>query len=131
MKKKPQQPSNLELNILGILWEQGPMTARQVLESLNDGKKRAYTTVLSLMQGMERKGQLTRKVDGIAHLWSPAVSRRSVMGPMMKNLVSNVFGGRPSEVLQQLLGDTPVDDSELAEIQRLITDYQTRRDQSQ
>jgi predicted transcriptional regulator len=78
------------------------------------------------MQGMERKGLLTRTVDDVAHLWSPAVSRRAVMGPMMKNLVRNVFGGRPSEALQQLLGDTPVDDHELAEIHRLINDYQAR-----
>ncbi len=128
MKKKTPQPSNLELNILGVLWEKGPLTARQVLESLNDGKQRAYTTVLSLMQGMERKGLLSRIVDDVAHLWSPVVSRRSIMGPMMKKLVSNVFGGRPSEALQQLLSDTSVDEDELAEIQRLISDYQSRRE---
>lgn len=128
MKKKIPQPSNLELNILGVLWERGPLTARQVLESLNDGKQRAYTTVLSLMQGMERKSLLTRKADAVAHLWSPAVSRGAVMGPMMKRLVSNVFGGRSSEALQQLLSDTQIDDNELDEIQRLISDYQSKRD---
>ncbi|WP_372847375.1 BlaI/MecI/CopY family transcriptional regulator [Pontiella sp.] len=128
MKKQIPQPSNLELNILGVLWEQGPLTARQVLQSLNDGKQRAYTTVLSLMQGMERKGLLSRNVDAVTHLWSPGVSRRAVMGPMMKRLVRNVFGGRSSEALQQLLSDSQIDDDELTEIQRVIDNYHPQTD---
>ncbi len=42
--KKSIEPSELEMQVLGILWEQGPRTARQVLDSLQDGKTRAYTT---------------------------------------------------------------------------------------
>lgn len=123
-----KRPSDLELQVLGVLWEGGPMTARQVLELLGDGKRRAYTTVLSVMQGMERKGYVKRKVDGVAHIWRPAVTRDRVMGPMMKNLVRGVFGGRPSEALQHLLSDASVDEEELSEIRRLLDEAQSRRE---
>jgi predicted transcriptional regulator len=103
------------------------MTARQVLEALPDGKQRAYTTVLSVMQVMEKKGLLTRKVDDVTHIWRPAVTRRQVTGPLLKGLVRNVFGGRPSQALQQLLRDPSVDEEELAEIRRMIADHEARK----
>jgi BlaI family transcriptional regulator, penicillinase repressor len=127
MDKGLHRPSDLELQVLGVLWEGGPMTARRVMEGLPDGKRRAYTTVLSVMQGMERKGLLLRKVDEVTHVWRAAVTRRQVMGPMMKNLVRNVFGGRPSVALQQLLRGAEVDAEELAEIRRVLDEAQGKR----
>ena len=127
MAKRASRPSELELQVLGVLWDGGPLTARQVLEALPDGKQRAYTTVLSVMQVMERKGLLTRRVDKVTHVWRPAVTRGSVMGPILGTLVRNVFGGSPSRALQQLLSDTPVDEQEMAEI-KLLLDQCDRRD---
>ncbi|MCA9092782.1 MAG: BlaI/MecI/CopY family transcriptional regulator, partial [Planctomycetaceae bacterium] len=64
-KKTPPQknprgkkPSDLELQILHVLWQAGPSTVRDVLEKLPDQKKRAYTSVLSVMQVMQKKGFL-------------------------------------------------------------------------
>ena len=47
---KTAQPSKLEMQVLSLLWEHGPLTARAVLEKLSDEKPRAYTTVLSVLQ---------------------------------------------------------------------------------
>jgi predicted transcriptional regulator len=127
MNQPPARPSDLELQVLGVLWERGPLTARQVLEGLPDHKDRAYTTVLSVMQTMEKKGLLTRKVDDVTHIWRPAVTRRQITGPLLKGLVRNVFGGRPSQALQQLLSDPSVDADEMAAIRRLIDDHAPRK----
>ena len=126
MVKKTTRPSELELQVLGLLWDRGALTARQVRDALPDGKQRAYTSVLSVMQVMERKGLLTRKVDRVTHIWRPAVTRRQVMRPILGNLVRNVFGGSPSRALQQLLSDTPVDEQEMAEIRRLLAEHDLR-----
>ena len=127
MSKDAIKPSDLELQVLGVLWERGPLTARQVLESLPDGKRRAYTTVLSVMQVMEKKGLLARKVDDVTHIWRPAGTRRQALGPLLKGLVRNVFGGRPSQALQQLLSDTPVDQAELDAIRAMIDSHEARK----
>jgi BlaI family penicillinase repressor len=119
-KKENHRPSELELQVLGILWEQGQATTRQVLESMPDGKPRAYTTVLSVMQVMEKKGLLKRQSEGVAHIWKPTKTRRQVMRPMMKTLVRNVFGGSASAALQQLLGDASIDEHELAQIRDVL-----------
>ncbi|MCP4450090.1 MAG: BlaI/MecI/CopY family transcriptional regulator, partial [Planctomycetes bacterium] len=100
--KKPIEPSELELQVLGILWEQGPRTARQVLDSLQDGKTRAYTTILTVMQVMHRKQLITRVPgEGLAHVYKHAVTRKQVFKPFFSKLITKAFGGNPAAVLQQ------------------------------
>ncbi|MEM7698267.1 MAG: BlaI/MecI/CopY family transcriptional regulator [Verrucomicrobiota bacterium] len=122
MKRK--KPSETELQILGVLWERGEATTRAVLEALPDGKPRAYTTVLSMMQVMEKKGLLTRSSEGVAHVWRAAVEREAVTAPLLKNLVSHVFAGKASSVMQQLLGGETVSPEELAEMRRLLDEHE-------
>ena len=96
------------------------LTARQVLEAMPDGKQRAYTSILSVMQVMEKKGLLKHKNRGVAHVYSPAVNRKKIIQPFMHKVVNEVFGGRPSAMMQALLAETPVSDDELAQIRRLL-----------
>lgn len=120
MPPKSNQPSNLELQVLSVLWENGASTVRDVLAALPDGKTRAYTTVLTVMQNMEKKGLLTRSKEGSAHVYAPAESQRQTLKPMMQNLLRNVFGGRVSTVMQHFLEETEVSEDEITEIRRLI-----------
>jgi len=122
------RPSDLEMQILGVLWRTGPATARDLLGTLPDGKKRAYTTVLSTMQVMERKGLLTRTREGLTDRWRPAVSKSRVLGPFLRTLVANVFGGKPTQVMQHLLQETEVNQAELEEIRQLLDAHQAQRE---
>lgn len=117
---KPPRPSDLELQVLTVLWERGPSGVRAVLEAMPDGKERAYTTVLSVMQVMEKKGLLRHTVQGQAHIYHPLVKRQQVLRPLMKELLRNVFGGSPAVALQSLLDSGRVSDAELAEIRQVI-----------
>jgi len=126
--KKLIEPSELELQILGILWEQGPRTARQVLDSLQDGKARAYTTILTTMQIMHRKGLISRVPgEGLAHVYKHAVTRKQVFKPFFSKLVSKAFGGNPSAVLQQLLELNTIDTDDLSEMKQMIETSQAKK----
>jgi BlaI family transcriptional regulator, penicillinase repressor len=114
------EPSELELQILALLWARGPLTARQVLESLPDRKPRAYTSVLSVMQVMEKKGLLGHETEGNTHVYRPKVAKGRVLRTTLSRLVKQVFGGRPSAAIQSLLEETPVSAEELAEIRRML-----------
>lgn len=116
------RPSDLELQVLSVLWRLGQATARQVLGAMPDGKRRAYTTVLSVMQVMEKKGLLERSTEGHAHHWRPAVTRRQVLGPLMRQLVRNVFGGSRAAAVQQLLGDADLDEAEITAIKSVLAE---------
>lgn len=122
-----EKPSELEMQILALLWRIGPATARDVLTQMPDGKKRAYTSILSVMQVMEKKGLLSRVREGITDRWRPAVTEAGVLGPFFRNLVTNIFGGKPTTVLQHLLQETEVDETDLAEIRRLLDAHETRQ----
>jgi BlaI family transcriptional regulator, penicillinase repressor len=119
--KRPR-PSELELQILSVLWERGPLPVREIREALPDGKDRAYTTVLTLVQILEKKGFVGHTARGQAHVYHPLVTRRQVLRPLMRDMLRNVFGGRPAEAVQCLLDGAHLDEDELTQIRQAIQD---------
>ena len=123
---KPKEPSRLEMQVLSVLWERGPATVREVQDALPDGKTRAYTTVLTVLQVMEKKGLLTHISQGNTHVYRPATTRRQTLGPVLKNLVRQVFGGSPATAMQHLLAEHEVSADELARLKQLIADHEAK-----
>ena len=119
-----REPSKLEMQVLGVLWERGPSTVREVLDSMDDGKTRAYTTILSVMQVMEKKGLVSHTADGNVNIYKARVSRDKAGGPAFEKLVNQIFGGSPASVLQHLLSGKKVDREELEQIKRLIAEHE-------
>jgi BlaI family penicillinase repressor len=124
---KKAQPSNLEMQVLAVLWNLGPLSARQVLEELPDKKERAYTTVLSVMQVMERKALLRHETEGNRHIYVPRVKQSEVLGLFLKNMVSTLFGGSAANAMQHLLQTAPVSETEIREMRVLLEDYTQRK----
>ncbi|MBN2579259.1 MAG: BlaI/MecI/CopY family transcriptional regulator [Pirellulales bacterium] len=124
--KRPR-PSELELQILSVLWEQGPATVRAIREVLPDGKSRAYTTVLTLVQIMEKKGFVGHTAQGQAHVYHPLVTRRQVLRPMMRDLLKNVFRGNPAQAVQCLLDGSRLGEDELAQIRQVLRDAEDKK----
>lgn len=122
------QPTPGELEILKILWDEGPLSGRDVMEQLNtDGRERAYTSVTSLMNVMVDKRLLRRKPDGRAFLYSAAVPRKKALGNMLKDLIGRAFEGSASDLVAHLLNDGQLSDEELAEIRDTISASRRRR----
>jgi BlaI family transcriptional regulator, penicillinase repressor len=114
------RPTELELQILSVLWSHGPATVHEIRGLLPDGKARAYTTVLTLVQIMEKKGFLAHVVEGNAHRYRPVVERRRILRPMMRDLLRNVFQGNPAQAIQCLLDGSRLDPDELAEVREVL-----------
>ena len=123
---KSKEPTRLEMQVLSVLWERGPGTVRDVLEALPDGKTRAYTTVLTVLQVMEKKGLLTHISQGNTHVYRPTTTRRQTIGPVLKNLVRQVFGGSPATAMQHLLAEHEVSPDELAKLKQLIAEHEAK-----
>jgi predicted transcriptional regulator len=124
---KKAQPSNLEMQVLLVLWARGPLGARQVLEELPDKKERAYTTVLSVMQVMEKKGLLRHETEGNRHIYAPTVKKSEVLGTFLRGMVTNIFGGSAANAMQHLLQDTPVSEEEIQEMRALLNAHAKKR----
>ena len=121
---KNREPSRLEMQVLSVLWQRGASTVREVMEVMPDGKARAYTTILSVMQGMEKKGLVSHVAEGNAHVYQARVSRQKVTGPLLRGLVRQVFGGSAATALQHLLAEERVSRQELDEIKEIIARHE-------
>lgn len=117
---KNQQPSDLEMQVLSMLWKHGPSTVRNVLTNLPDGKQRAYTTVLTIMQGMEKKKLVSRVLDGTAHVYRPEINRQDVGKPVIKRLLQNLFASDPAKIVQAMVDADEVSETDLKEIRRVL-----------
>ncbi len=114
------RPTDLEMQVLSVLWGRGASTVREVMEELPDGKTRAYTTVLTILQQMEKKRLVGHTRRGVTYVYRAKVKREDVVAPVVQTLLRNVFGGNASAVVQSLIDCTDVDEDQLKEIRRVI-----------
>jgi BlaI family transcriptional regulator, penicillinase repressor len=129
VSKPPVPPSDFELQILQVLWSRGACTVREVLDSLTDGKERAYTSVLSVMQVMRKKGLLgtEKPSEGLAYHYTPLYSKKQILGPLMQGIVKKVFGGSPRTAVQQILESEKVSTEEIRELRRLLDQIEAKQ----
>ncbi|MGJ5818157.1 BlaI/MecI/CopY family transcriptional regulator [Paludibaculum fermentans] len=117
------RPTSAELEILGVLWEQGPSTVRQVHEVLEARKPTGYTTVLKLLQIMSEKGLVAREESARAHVYRAALPRETTQGQLVGDLVDRAFGGSAAELVMRALSTRPASQEELDEIRRMLDSY--------
>ena len=122
---RPTHPSNLELQALSVLWHEGPSTVSAVLEMLPDKKDRAYTTVLSVMQSLERKNLVKRVLVGRAHVYEAAYSREVIVPRATRDFLTNVFGGRLGEAILATLSAGTLTPEEKTNIERELQRHKT------
>ena len=118
-----ERPTELELEILKVLWNESPLPVRDVRVRLDEQAERvlAHSTVITMLNIMVRKGYLRRKKQGNLFLFSPKVEKETVAGGMMGDLLSRVFDGSPSAMVLNLIETADIDADELAELRRLIS----------
>lgn len=123
-RPKLEHPTPGELEVLKVLWDEGPATVREVHDAFAAARrKRAYTSVMSLMNVMVDKGLLKRKPQGRAYLYEPRVQRGTALGKMVDDLCERAFEGSASLLVSQLLERSSPDRDELDEIRRVIDLY--------
>jgi predicted transcriptional regulator len=76
---------------------------------------------------MEKKGLVTHTRKGLTHLYKPAVTKQSVTKPILRQILRDLFSGKPSAAMQALLGEGEVSADELAEMRRLIDEASHKR----
>ncbi len=109
-----------ELEIMKIVWQKGPSTVRDVYETLREDRSVAYTTVLTMMKILERKGHLRSRAEGRAHVYSPVRAQQRVLGDMVREFLNRVFNGSAEPLVQHLVRDGRLSESELREIIRRL-----------
>jgi predicted transcriptional regulator len=112
------KPTESELEILSVLWANGPSTVRYVNDKL--GKSTGYTTTLKLMQIMHEKGMVERVAEGRSHIYSAVARQDDMQVRLLDRLLQTAFSGSASRLVLQALGNHRASEAELREIKDLI-----------
>lgn len=116
------RPTDGELEVLQVLWKNGPSTVREINDLLNtvQDKSIGYTTTLKIMQIMFEKGLLKRDDSQRTHVYSAAVRENKVQSQLLDRFLNAAYKGSASKLALQLLGNHKTTPDELAEIKALI-----------
>jgi BlaI family transcriptional regulator, penicillinase repressor len=119
-KQATPRPTESELELLGILWERGPVTVRELFEAVNQGRPVVYTGVLKLLQIMTEKGLVERDERERAHLYRAAVSQADTESRFLRELSERFFSGSAAQLALRALQIEKASDTELEAIRQLI-----------
>ena len=116
MAKQPPVLTEQELEIMKVVWDRESVTVRDVYETLRAHRQIAYTTVMTMMRILERKGHVKVSRADRAFVYRPARARQRVLGEMVREFVDRVFGGAAEPLVQHLVRDRHLTEEDLKEI---------------
>ena len=110
-----------ELQIMKVIWDRGPVTVRDVYETLLTRRHIAYTTVMTMMNILEQKGYLKKSAGADrAFVYEPARSRKAVMRAIVNEFIDRVFGGSANPLMVHLIEDQHLTEKDLADLRKAI-----------
>lgn len=121
------KPTESELEILQILWTKGLATVREVHEDLAQLKDVGYTTTLKLMQIMHEKGLVKRDDSMRTHVYQAAVNKERTQKHLLNKMIDSLFGGSPTQLVIQALGEHKASNEEIEKIQALLEDLKNKQ----
>jgi BlaI family penicillinase repressor len=115
-------PTQLELEILKVLWSESPLPVRDVQFRLEEKARRplSHSSVITILNIMVRKGYLKRRKEGKAFFFSPKVEKDAVSRRLVGDLLGRVFEGSATAMVLNLMESADLDVDELASLRRLI-----------
>ena len=112
----------LQLQVLEILGRTGEGTVYDVLDGFPEEQRPRYTTVLTVLRSLEKKGLAGHRVEGRTYVFRPLEAPQEVRGQVLRDVLERVFGGSHRELVVSLLDGSEVTPEVLAELRRLITE---------
>lgn len=126
--KRPEKLlTEVELELMTILWELGGGTVSDVQERLPAGRSLAYTSVSTILRILEQKGVLAAEKVGRGHRYLPQVGRDEYQVFALRDVVGRVFGGQPVELVRRLVDAEGLGPDELAELRALLARRERER----
>ena len=107
-----------EMDVMNVLWRLGSGTVSEVREGLAD--KLAYTTVLTILRTLEKKGHLRHDEEGRAHRYLPLVGREEAQEGAVRRVTRKLFSGSPELLMAHLLNERGLTDQQLRRLRALV-----------
>jgi BlaI family transcriptional regulator, penicillinase repressor len=122
------KPTESELEILSILWENGPSTVKFINDKLNEKKDVGYTTTLKIMQIMFDKDLLSREKSGRSHTYRTKIKKDETRGILLEKILETAFSGSASKLVMQAIGRSRTSQKEIEEIKAYLEKFERGKD---
>lgn len=116
-RRKQLAISERQFEVLNLLWEHGPMTVREIREQLVRAADLPYTTVLGLLQVMEREGLVVHEQENQTHRFRPSLSRREGTSQLLTDFVRRFFSGAAEKLVLGLVDAQQLSADDLRELE--------------
>ncbi len=117
----------LQRAVMEIVWRRGEASVHDVLNELGSRKKLAYTTVLTVMQKLEKAGWLAHRNEGKSYIYTPTASREEAGAGSVRGFLKRVFEGDAVAMFQHLIHESDLSDEELSELRAMIDEKRKER----
>jgi len=119
--------SKFELEIMHVIWDKGKATVQEVKDALSEAHPGAYSTFITVMRRMEKKGILEHEMheDGKTFVYKPMVSREEVSGSMFRDIYHRLFLGsseRLQDAMDALFREEEITPEEIQRLRKLIAE---------
>ncbi len=126
-----QTPTDSEIEILQILWQEGQLTVRAIHEQIAQRREVVYTTTLKQLQRMVDKGFVQQHKTGKSHEYSAILPEQQTKGSLVQRLVNTAFKGSTADLLLHALGDGQASDDELDALEKWLEEKRKGNSPSQ
>ena len=111
---------DVELEILQIVWRLGEASVKDVQEEILKNRDVAYTSVMTMMQHLTKKGYLMHRKVSRSYIYSAKIDPEEVRSGLLKRTVDYAFGGSVTDLVQHMVKQKQIDPDQLDEIKRMI-----------
>lgn len=118
--RKSKVLTEVELEFMEIVWEQGEVTARSMVDILYPRRKPAESSIRWMLQNLENKGYLEHRLEGRTYVYRPVVAREEATRKMIQHLADRISGGSTDVLVKRIMELEKISEEELEEIKRRI-----------
>lgn len=119
---RPKQPglTENELDVMQALWTHAPLKVSELLELLKRHPKPAYTSLLTLVQAMERKGYIAHQQEGKAYAYFPKLKESNFTSNEIKRVTKRLFNGSPLALVMNLVKEEHLSQEEIKQLKLIL-----------
>ncbi len=112
--------TEVELEMMTVIWKHGPCTVHQIIDHLPADRKLAYTSVSTMVRILEQKLFVESTKDGRSHLYRAKVQKEAYEARAVTDVIAKVFEGKPTALVRSLISNQLLTKETLEELKTMI-----------